>query len=62
MQLTEKYVSEKDGVLVKSCRQSKDAAVHVLPRQKMPKATDIQPYITIYVYEKDYLIPKLHIR
>ena len=34
----------------------------VLPRQKMPMATFSQPYITMYVYEKDYLIPKLCIR
>ena len=34
----------------------------VLPRQKMPMATFSQPYITIHVYEKDYLIPKLCIR
>ena len=27
----------------------------VLPRQKMPMATFSQPYITMYVYEKDYL-------
>ena len=25
----------------------------VLPRQQMPKATFSQPYISIYVYEKD---------
>ena len=34
----------------------------VLPRQKMPMAIFSQPYITMYVYEKDYLIPKLCIR
>ena len=38
---------------VKRCRQQ------VLPRQQMPKATFSQPYITIYVYEKDQWIPKL---
>ena len=27
--------------------------LQVLPRQQMPKATFSQPYITIYVYEKD---------
>ena len=50
-------------VLVKSCCQSKHTAAHlstsqkmppqVLPRQKMPKTTFSQPYITIHVYEKD---------
>ena len=50
-------------VLVISCRQSKHTAAHlstsqkmppqVLPRQKMPKTTFSQPYITIHVYEKD---------
>ena len=34
----------------------------VLPRQKMPMATFGQPYITMYVYEKDYLTPTLCIR
>ena len=33
--------------------------LQVSPTEKMPKATFSQPYITIYVYEKDYLIPKL---
>ena len=33
-----------------------------LPGQRMPTATFSQPYITIYVYEKDQLMPKLCIR
>ena len=55
---------DKYVVLVKSCHQSKQTTtVHlstsqkmppqVLPRQKMPKTTFSQPYITIHVYEKD---------
>ena len=34
----------------------------VFPRQKMPMATFSQPYFIMYVYEKDYLIPKMCIR
>ena len=37
-------------------------SLQVFPRQKMPMATFSQPYITMYVHEKDYLIPKLCIR
>ena len=54
---------QHDVVLVKSCCQSKHTATHlstsqkmppqVLPRQKMPKTSFSQPYITIHVYEKD---------
>ena len=34
----------------------------VLPGQKIPMATFSRPYITMYVYEKGYLTPKLCIR
>ena len=50
-------------VLGKSCSQAKHTAAHALPgqkmplqvwpRQQMPKAIFSQPYITIYVYEKN---------
>ena len=36
-----------------------EGSPQVLPWQKMPMATFSQSYITMYVYEKDYLIPKL---
>ena len=51
-----------DVVLGKSCSQAKHTTAHVFPGQKMPTATFSKPYITIYVHEKDQLIPKLCIR
>ena len=58
-----KITKKLHAVLGKSCSQAKHTAMHVLPGQKMPpqvlswqqmaKATFSQPYITIYVYEKD---------